>query len=421
MKRFFLFLAIILSVTGCFIFRQRKENIEVTERSFFSESKVMESLSMMERKEEALSEKNTGKVSAETSREDSGGVTEESKADLLQSQRNKHAFQMLSANEQEIYLEIFYALENKKQEIELSIHLPEYIDKVFQCVLIDHPEIFYTDGYSFVKYTLGEEVMRITFRPNYLYDREEIEERTVRLEEETDKFLNKVPGDISNYEKVKLVYEFVITNTEYSKQAIDNQNICSVFLGKASVCQGYAKAVQYLLEQMGVFSTLVMGSVETGEGHAWNIVKIDEQYYHVDATWGDASYFYNQEEVDMQYQPTINYDYLCIPTKEIARTHFMDPVVPVPECTSFESNYYVMEGAFFTEFDEEQLADLIKKTRESEKESFTIKASDDSVYSEMIEILLEGQSIFSYLETESSSIVYADSKEQRTLTFWLDS
>lgn len=412
MKKIFLCLVVSFFIGGYLFSPIRTQDTASIEKPQIYESKISESFSENNSDENVLSEIELA--------EETNSFTGEDKEALLKNQENNYAFTMLTDTEQNIYIEILYALENQKKEIELSSNHPEEIDKVFQCVLIDHPEIFYTDGYSFVKYTLGNEVRRIIFEPNYIYSKEEIEKRKAKIEEEVKSILEEIPQNASDYEKVKAVYEYIIKNTEYYTEAEDNQNICSVFLEKTSVCQGYAKAVQYLLKKISIPVTLVMGSVENGEGHAWNIVEIEDKYYHLDATWGDASYLFKKEEAGMEHMPIINYDYLCITTEEIERTHRIDPIVPVPFCDARQANYYVMEGAFFTEFNEEQLKQLIQKTMEKGRDSFTIKCLDDKVYNDMIRILLEEQEIFFYLNTESNSIVYSDSRDQQTLTFWLD-
>lgn len=357
---------------------------------------------------------------AEETGEEETILPEEVKLELLKEQQNCYAYSMLQVTEQNIYTEILYALENRIEEMELSTRDIEEIDKIFQCVLIDHPEIFYADGYSFVKYTYGQEVRRVTFTGKYLYEEEETEKKKLMIQQSADRILKKIPDNLSDYEKVKKVYEEIIYNTEYSLNAKDNQNICSVFLEGASVCQGYAKAVQFLLNQLSIPTTLVVGTVENGEGHAWNMVKIDNQYYYVDATWGDASYaIEKQEEMVSSQLPLINYDYLCITTEELCRTHSIDHVVPLPECTAKAANYYRMENAYFEDFNEEQLLHLINNYIAQGRESVTIKCATEEVYQEMIYHLLEEQEIFSYLDTGENSIVYADSQEQLSLTFWL--
>ena len=50
-----------------------------------------------------------------------------------------------------------------------------------------------------------------------------------------------------------------------------------------SVCDGYAKAMNLLLHEVGIEADKV-----SNEGHAWSLVKIDGEYYHVDATWDDT-------------------------------------------------------------------------------------------------------------------------------------
>ena len=330
-------------------------------------------------------------------------------------------YSTMDAKEQKVYKEILYALENYVEEMPLSSTRTEIVDKVFQCVLMDHPEIFYADGYSFVKYTLGDEIKKITFSGTYIYEKEEKEHIEGEIEQAALELLKGLRADASDYEKVKYVYETIIRNTEYDMTAEDNQNIRSVFLNGASVCQGYAKAVQYLLTKLQVPVTLVIGTVENGEGHAWNMVKIDDEFYYLDTTWGDASYLFhvNEDSVQIQNTPEINYDYLCVTTEEILRTHSISSMYMMPYCDSVMANYYVREGAYFTVADENQLEQLIANYREQGRESVTLKCANEVVYETMVEELIHKQHIFNYIEGENNSILYTDSPKQLSITFWL--
>ncbi|MBQ9990765.1 MAG: hypothetical protein IJP31_07475 [Lachnospiraceae bacterium] len=347
-------------------------------------------------------------------------LSQEKKAELLRKQQQFYAFSTLPVTEQNLYVEMLYALTGYVEEMEMSTTDTETIDRVFQCVMMDHPEIFYADGYSFVKYTLGDEVKKITFSGTYIFDREERIYREKVMEEAIKRIISGIAADASDYDKVKYVYEWIIDHTEYNREAEDNQNICSVFLNGQSVCQGYAKATQLLLQQMGIPSTLVTGTVDNGEGHAWNLILIDNEYYYVDTTWGDASYlFQNEEEGGERQLPEINYDYLCVTTKELERTHSFDDLIPLPECRATEANYYVREGAWFDKMDQDQLKELSRRYYDEGRETMTLKCADEAVYQEMLGKLLEEQQIFNYLQPEGDSILYTDSPGQLSITFWL--
>ena len=305
----------------------------------------------------------------------------------------------------------------------------ESIDTIYQCVLSYHPELFYVDGYSYTKYSRGDILTAVEFSGTYNVDLDTAVERAEAIELAVERILAGIPAEASDYDKVKYVYDTLIRQTDYDLNAADNQNIYSVFVGHSSVCQGYAKATQYLLNRLGVECTLVLGTVETGEGHAWNLVKVNGNYYYVDTTWGDVSYQMEEtppgedagdgDGAGRIAMPEINYDYLNVTTAELLRTHSIGNQVPMPLCVATEANYYLREGAYFTFYDTEQMAELFRKALEEGRTDVTIKCADEPCYREILEGLIDGQEIFRYLTDEEGRIAYAQNEKQLSLTFWV--
>lgn len=295
-----------------------------------------------------------------------------------------------------------------------------HIDNVFQCVLNDHPELFYVEGYTYTKYTRGDELVAIDFSGSYSMDLENAQKRKQEVEEAAASFLTGIDAQASDYEKIKYVYDTIISSTDYQLGVPDNQNIYSVFVNHVSVCQGYAKATQYLLNRLGVECTLVMGTVDTGEGHAWNLVRADGSYYYVDTTWGDASYQMEEDEAaNNPYMPEINYDYLCVTTAQLLRTHTLGGCVPMPECVATQDNYYVREGALFSVYDREQMSTLFTRALEQGRTDVTVKCSDLNCFQEIQTALIDNQEIFDYFQEDSGTIAYAHNEKQLSLTFWV--
>lgn len=348
-------------------------------------------------------------------------LTDENRQILKEKQTDSYAYGMLNEKERDIYIEILWALQGFQENVKLSSVDNEEISNVFQCVLNDHPEIFYVDGYTYTKYTLGELVKKITFTGTYSMDSKERDERQERIDNYVNQCFEGMAPDSDEYETVKYIYEYLINHTEYDGSSKDNQNICSVFLEGKSVCQGYAKASQYLLQQAGVKAALVLGKVSTGEGHAWNLVKIDGDWYYLDTTWGDASYqaVGKGEAYPENKIPTINYDYLCVTTQQLMKTHTIDNVVELPQCTSMEANYYVREGLYFTTVDKEQLTGIFQDGYDKGRTYITLKCASGEVYDKMHELLIVNQEIFHYLDCPDGVVSYTENDEQYSMSFWL--
>lgn len=368
--------------------------------------------------------------SSESGEGDEGSGPEEGEEipfTFLMEEASVYAYHNLSEMEQIWYRDMeeilgSFGTERKLSRVCLENGMGEGdIDRIFQCVLSDHPELFYVEGYSYTKYTRGEKTTSIVFSGSYTMDYDTALARKAEIEAAAKEILGGIGGDASDYDKIKYVYETLIRNTDYRLGAPDNQNIYSVFVNHASVCQGYAKATQYLLNKLGIECSLVLGTVDTGEGHAWNLVKADGEYYYVDTTWGDASYQVSgsTEGLSEYVMPEINYDYLCVTTAELLRTHTLGGQIPMPQCAATENNYYVREGALFAEYDKEQMKELFQRALEQGKTDVTIKCTDYVCYDSVVSALIDGQEIFDYLSENEGSVAYTQNDNQLSLTFWV--
>ena len=95
------------------------------------------------------------------------------------------------------------------------------------------------------------------------------------------------PEEMTDFEKVKFVNDYIVKNTVYSEDSVaSSHSAYAVAYEGKGVCQGYALFAQKLMQALGLESMYVVGEVYTG-GHAWNLVKVDDEWYHLDTTWND--------------------------------------------------------------------------------------------------------------------------------------
>lgn len=301
----------------------------------------------------------------------------------------EYYFKQLTEEEQRVYRELLKGIRAREKEFYLTISDDDSIDRSYHAVLKDHPEIFWVHNREKIYKTTYSDSDYCVFTPGYTYTDSEIDEIQTAMEQSFQEVRALIPEDAGDYEKVRIVYTYVIDHTQY-QTGEDDQSIAGVFWKKSAVCAGYAGAVQYLLERLGIPCIYVDGSTKgSTEGHAWDIVKIGQEYYYVDATNGDQPDFLNGDAAQLEEHKTIIYDYLCPFPEEYEKTYTPSEELTVPACTAKDLDFYVLNQGYFEDYSWQDIYDYCKMRLDNGAAVVRFKFGSQEAFSEACQELLD--------------------------------
>lgn len=301
----------------------------------------------------------------------------------------EYYFKQLTEEEQRVYRELLKGIRAREKEFYLTISDDDSIDRSYHAVLKDHPEIFWVHNREKIYKTTYSDSDYCVFTPGYTYTDSEIDEIQTAMEQSFQEVRALIPEDAGDYEKVRIVYTYVIDHTQY-QTGEDDQSIAGVFWKKSAVCAGYAGAVQYLLERMDIPCIYVDGSTKgSTEGHAWDIVKIGQEYYYVDATNGDQPDFLNGDAAQLEEHKTIIYDYLCPFPEEYEKTYTPSEELTVPACTAKNLDFYVLNQGYFEDYSWQDIYDYCKMRLDNGAAVVRFKFGSQEAFSEACQELLD--------------------------------
>lgn len=301
----------------------------------------------------------------------------------------EYYFKQLTEEEQRVYRELLKGIRVREKEFYLTISDDDSIDRSYHAVLKDHPEIFWVHNREKIYKTTYSDSDYCVFTPGYTYTDGEIDEIQTAMEQSFQEVRALIPEDASDYEKVRIVYTYVIDHTKY-QTGEDDQSIAGVFWKKSAVCAGYAGAVQYLLERLDIPCIYVDGSTKgSTEGHAWDIVKIGQEYYYVDATNGDQPDFLNGDAAQLEEHKTIIYDYLCPFPEEYEKTYTPSEELTVPACTAKDLDFYVLNQGYFEDYSWQDIYDYCKMRLDNGAAVVRFKFGSQEAFSEACQELLD--------------------------------
>ncbi len=324
-----------------------------------------------------------------------------------------YAYRTLTDNEKLVYDQMVDTVKHRKSDVRLATSSLKVLKKSWQAVRCDHEEFFWVKNLSYELYKKDGKIQAIDISPKYTMSEEKIDSCRKKINKKVKGILKDAPRDGTDYDKVKYCYDTLIRTVDYDSSAPNSQNIISTFLGRRTVCQGYAYGMQYLLKKLGVSCTTVEGRAR-GINHAWNLVRMDGAYYYVDVTWGNSQYAFSQDGNENQTEKYINYNYLGATTADIQGTHTASDMIKLPKCTAVKDNYFVHEKLYFSEFDRQAIGKAIQKKYLQGASSIQLKFSSMDLYEQVIQYFVEDYHVADFCP-QLKAFQYVDSMDSRSL------
>ncbi|MGE5455643.1 MAG: transglutaminase domain-containing protein [Ignavibacteriales bacterium] len=115
------------------------------------------------------------------------------------------------------------------------------------------------------------------------------------IDKKTNEILSLIPNNSTDFEKIKIIYDYFITNIKYDYDSYyyleegtatndftESSTAYGALINGKAICEGIARAFYYVANKAGIYTLLVKS---VSRNHAWNIVWLKGKYYRLDATW----------------------------------------------------------------------------------------------------------------------------------------
>ena len=244
----------------------------------------------------------------------------------------KYYLSLLNEKDKTLYNFIYNQITECADSFEVDSSV-QSVHRVIKAIMLDNPEIFWFEGKW--KAESVEQHLRILPRYKHSYAAKEDILFHINNQARTFDFHN----NNSVIDRVKCVYDWLLENVRYCN-SINDQTIEGVFIEKSAVCKGIAKAFQLFMNVLDIPSFLVEGTIDNQVSHIWNIIYVDDQFYHVDVTMGYQRF----DGLFSNYTRNKHYPCFMVSDSTISLTHSVY-VAPSIRCThDFNLDEYLIES-----------------------------------------------------------------------------
>ena len=234
------------------------------------------------------------------------------------------------------------------------------LQQIVNYVLQDLPQIFFVDEFRFVG-----SAQKIDILPLYLSDKRSIAKLSSDFNKKAAQIISRCNG-LGIYDTLLAIHDAIVRNVIYRDDKNSSvHSIASVLTQKIGVCEGYAKTFKYLLDMLNIPCIIIYGGAFPrgnigNEPHAWNMVKINNSWCHMDITF-DAT---------IQFNDHIRYDYFALTDDQIKLDHSFNQN-EYPPSNNGEFGYYYKNNLIMKT--RAQLIDYLKISYENGIHDIVVK------------------------------------------------
>lgn len=265
----------------------------------------------------------------------------------------QYYYNTLSKVQQNTYHAIKAGLQSLAPSFSVPLLERKELSEVFTKVRLDHPRLFYAGTFQYRYFPDSGNAEMI---PDYLFEKGKIKDHQKALGARVEK-LARPAAKGSDMEKLLYIHDFICQNVRYDKLKKQYSHEIIGPLGHGvGVCEGIAKAVKVLCDALDIWCVIALSENNPEKGvkyrHAWNIVRMDKKYYHLDCTFDNS----------LGKPEEIRYDYFLLPDQQIFRDHER-LVWKMPACEDGDRFYYKEKKLSFTKMEDvrKRSAQAVKK------------------------------------------------------------
>ena len=246
---------------------------------------------------------------------------------------------MLTKREQALYRDILPGIRAAQENIKPTVSATtEESFHVMQAIANDRPEIFWINGGACEARSRNDVVVSVL--PVYNQYRSDLPARQARFRKAVLSYLSLVKGK-KPYEQELILHDRLVRDISYVSHSLD-QTAYAALVERKAVCAGYAKAFQFLMQELGIpcyscSGVAISRKSTTWENHAWNMIRLGSDFYNIDITWDDS---FDSSEKDF-----VTHTYFNCTDSQIRQNHRRDtPFDKLPACNGTKFSFTNISG-----------------------------------------------------------------------------
>lgn len=316
-------------------------------------------------------------------------------------------FLVLDNRQKQMYDVILSAVQRGDTRITLDyIGDMGVVMEIVKIVLADFPELFYYDNCS-IRYTFSNKGIILLL--SKWVSESSVAVMNKALKTRVAEIVSScIPAGMTEGQKALSLYRYMVNNIRYAENYSGQRPLPQLhtaygaIVESNAVCEGIAAAYNLLLKAVNISATTVNGYAEydLNSSHSWNIIKLCDEYYHVDVTWA-----LNNCKADLN-----SMDYFALTDEDLSQRKWNRSIFHA--CKGRQMNFFAATRSI-AHSDDEFINIALRQIKRNgalyiKYEKIRLFNNENDAFSYIQHLILEDQSLSSYIRTGLSGVINLD-------------